>query len=254
MIKLGAQLFTIRNYIQTPKDFARSMEKIAAIGYDCVQISAVPSYDAKEYRNICDAYGLEIGLTHGNPDRIMNQTEQVIEDHQILGCPYIGIGCMPDRYRDPQWTAYFAEDFTEAAEKIKAAGMKLMYHNHGFEFQHHLNGRDLLECMTDAMPADILGITLDVFWVQAGGKNVMNVMAQYNDRLDCIHLKDMKSKGKELIFAEIGEGFMDNRAIIDAAEGYGTKYMFVEQDECYDRFPFESMKISYDNIAQKIMK
>ncbi len=253
MTKLGAQLYTIRNFIQTERDFARSMEKIKAIGYDCVQFAALENYDAKAYRKVCDAYDIEVGLTHTNPERILKEVDKVIEDHLILGCPYVGIGCMPDRYRAPEWISYFAEDFTEAAEKIKANGMKLMYHNHGFEFQHHLNGRDLLECMTDDMPADLLGITVDVFWTQAGGKNVMDVLEQYKDRLDCLHLKDWKSIHSKLFFAEIGEGYMDNKAIINFAQNAGTKYMFVEQDDCYDKTPFESLKISYDNITQKIL-
>ncbi len=40
-MKTGAQLYTIRTYTQNEKDFARSMKRIAQIGYKTVQISAV---------------------------------------------------------------------------------------------------------------------------------------------------------------------------------------------------------------------
>ena len=39
-------------------------------------------------------------------------------------------------------------------------------------------------------------------------------------------------------------------ALVDAAERGGVEYYLVEQDNCYDRDPFESMAISYRNLKQ----
>ena len=41
MMQLGAQLFTLRDYTQTAKDFAYSMGQVAKMGYKTVQISAI---------------------------------------------------------------------------------------------------------------------------------------------------------------------------------------------------------------------
>ena len=52
-------------------------------------------------REICDENGLQIVLTHTDPNRILNDTEAVIREHDIMGCDYIGIGMMPQKYASP---------------------------------------------------------------------------------------------------------------------------------------------------------
>ena len=66
-MKTGAPLYTIKSYTQNVKDFACSMKKIAEMGYKTVQISAVgKDLKPEQIREICDANGLEIALTHSD--------------------------------------------------------------------------------------------------------------------------------------------------------------------------------------------
>ena len=62
-------------------------------------------------------------LTHNPEARILGDTDALIKEHDILGCDYIGIGAMPERYRSnaPEWVDYFAKDFETAAKKIRDA-------------------------------------------------------------------------------------------------------------------------------------
>jgi len=50
----------------------------------------------------------------------------------------------------------------------------------------------------------------------------------------------------------VGEGNLNWKAIIEAAEEGGVEWYIVEQDSCYGRDPFESLAISYRNL--KAMK
>ncbi len=251
MTKLGAQLYTVRDYLQNQKDFTRSIKTVSEIGYTSVQISGVASYDAKEYRNICDAHGVSIDLTHTDANKVLSQTQKVIEDHKILGCDYIGIGSMPIKYRNKDWVHYFAEDFMPAIEEIHNSGMKLMYHNHAFEFQIRSGDKDLLQVLCDAIPSEYMGITMDLFWVQFAGKNVLDTIEMYKDRLECVHLKDVKAEnGLSSKLAVVGEGAMDYGKIIKAVNDCGTKHMFVEQDDCYGELPFDCLERSYNNIIK----
>ena len=95
MMRLGAQLFTLRDYTQTAQDLDRSLEQVARMGYQTVQVSAIGPIPARQVREICDKHGLQVVLTHWNPDRILNATAAVIEEHAILGCDYIGLGMLP---------------------------------------------------------------------------------------------------------------------------------------------------------------
>ena len=107
---LGAQLFTLREYTQTEKDLDFSLGKVAEMGYTTVQISAIGPIPAEKVREVCDRHGLKIVLTHTDPNRILNDTEAVIREHDVMGCDYIGIGMMPPKYRTPEWLCHFAED------------------------------------------------------------------------------------------------------------------------------------------------
>ena len=114
------------------------------MGYKTVQISAIGrELSPRRVREICDDNGLQIVLTHSDGNRILYDTQRLIEEHDILGCDYIGLGAMPDKYRTGEWISHFVDDFMEPARKIAAAGKLFMYHNHNFEFQKvSVSGRE----------------------------------------------------------------------------------------------------------------
>ena len=121
-MKVGAQLYTLREYCQNVKDLDYSLGRVREIGYETVQISGVGPIPAEKLRALCDRHGLEIVLTHTDPERILNDTQAVIREHETLGCRYIGIGMMPQKYRSPEWLWHFADDYKEPAGKIARAG------------------------------------------------------------------------------------------------------------------------------------
>ena len=86
-------------------------------------------------------------------------------------------------------------------------------------------------------------------------------------RADLVHLKDyrivMPPEGvtgeqtspkelrkKDVQFAEIGEGSLDMPGIINACIETGVKYMPIEQDTSYDLSPYDSIRISVENIRE----
>ena len=235
-MKTGAQLYTIRAYTQNEKDFARSMKRIAQTGYRTVQISAVgKDIRPERIREICDENGLEIVLTHSDVNRILYDTDRLIAEHDVMGCRYIGIGAMPDRYRAPEWLAHFAEDFREPARKIADAGKLLMYHNHNFEFRRiqaegEAQEKRIIEYLCDWFGPRELGFTLDTYWVQAAGADVCQWIGLLADRIPCVHLKDMAVGAEGAMMAPVMEGNLNFGAILKALEGTSCEYLLVEQD------------------------
>ncbi len=247
---LGAQLFTIRDYIQNERDFERSIKKISDIGYTTVQISGLGGgIKTERIREICDKHGLKIVLTHVGADRILHDTDKLIEEHNILGCDYIGLGMMPDKYISDYWFQYFVEDFQEPIKKIAASGKLFMYHNHNFEFEKMKEGR-IIERLLDAFPPEELGITLDTYWIQAAGADVLEWIKILKDRIPCVHLKDMTVKGFEQRFAPVLEGNMNFPAIFEALKETNAKYLLVEQDNSYGENPFDCLEKSYKNCIE----
>ncbi len=249
---VGAQTYTVRAYTQTERDLRVSLRRIAAIGYTSVQLSAVGPIEPHTLKDACDESGLAIVLTHTNPDRVMNDTDAVIAEHRTLGCKYIGIGSMPDRYRTVEWIDRFAADYLESAKKIRDAGMRLMYHNHNFEWEKLPDGRTMMDVLLDAFPAELMGVTLDTYWVQAAGADIVGWIERLGDRIPCVHLKDMAVKGFEQRMAAVGAGNINFDRVLAALEKNGrTEHLLVEQDHCYGASPFDCLAESYAFLKGK---
>jgi sugar phosphate isomerase/epimerase len=245
---LGAQLFTVRSYTQNEKDLDYTLGQIAKIGYTTVQISAVgSSIKPGKIRELCDKHGLKIVLTHSDPNRILNDTDQLIEEHKVMGSNYIGLGSMPDKYRNPEWIDHFAEDYKKAAIKIKNAGMLFMYHNHNFEFEK-VNGKYYMEYLMEGFTPEEMGFTLDTYWLQAAGLDVCQWVERLKNRIPCVHLKDMAMLRHEAVMAPVMEGNMNFEGILKTLKDTNCEYLLVEQDVCQES-PFECLRKSYYNLS-----
>ena len=167
-MKIGAQLYTIRDFTTNTADFAASMKKIASIGYQYVQVSGIGGdIPIKEVADICASNGLDIVVTHTNPIRVRDEIEAVIEDHRIMGAKYVGIGAMPGEYeRNIDGVKKFIAEYTPAVNALEKAGMMFMYHNHDFEFEKY-GSKLMIEHLKDDFPQ--IGFILDTYWVQAAG-------------------------------------------------------------------------------------
>ncbi len=246
-MKIGLQMFTLREFMQTEKDMNYTLGKIAKIGYKYVQISGGGAIDPKILRNICDFHGLKIVLTHVSPDRILNESEKLVEEHEILGCDYIGLGAMPAKYKDKGFVENFIEEFKVPAQIFKKSGKLFMYHNHAFEFEKY-EGKTILEMLKDGFDSDEMGFTLDTYWVQEGGGDVVSWFEKFKDRTPIIHLKDMGVSNGEKVMKPIYEGNINFNALLEKLNTWdNVKYALYEQDVC-EGSPFDCSKLTFENL------
>lgn len=245
-MQIGAQFYTLRDHCKTLEDFSEALKKVAAIGYRTVQISGVCPYEPAWLRDRLAENGLACVITHTNQDRIADETQAVIADHEVFGCDHIGVGSMPGQLRHPGDYESFVERFRPAGEAIAAAGKRLMYHNHHFEFMKAPDGKLYLEKLMEDFAPETLGFTLDTYWVQYGGGDPAEWLGRLAGRVPCIHLKDMACVSFEQHMAPVGEGNLNWPRILAAAEQAGAKYLLVEQDDCYGEDPFDCLRRSYD--------
>lgn len=243
-MKIGAQLYTVRDFCKTTEDFAKTLERVAQIGYTTVQVSGTCAYDPAWLDRELKKNGLTCPLTHISPDRIRDDTLAVIRDHEVFGCGHIGIGALPKAPDGLAEIDTFIADFLPAAKTIREHGKRLLYHNHQFEFGRYNKEKTYLEHILESFPQDLLGITLDTYWVQVGGGNPAEWLTKLRGRVPCIHLKDLAIERMEQRMAPVGSGNLNFDAILSAAESAGTEYLFVEQDDAYGKDPFEELSIS----------
>jgi len=246
-MRFGAQLYTVREFTQTHKDFAETIKKIAAIGYDCIQVSAInPEIPAQEVAETCQAYNLDIIISHVSPLKIIEETGQVIEDHLAMKAKYIGVGSLPNGYsHDKKGYRKFITDFIPAARAFKDAGFQLMYHNHHYEWEKFESKR-AIEYLFEKFPE--ANFTLDTYWIQAAGGDPAYWIDKFKGRVDVIHLKDYAVVGGKRRMAEVMDGNLNWGAIFKASANAGVKFGMVEQDECYGKDPFECLRASLLNL------
>lgn len=248
-MKIGAQLYTVRMFTQTVSDFEKTIKRVADIGYRTVQLSAIGKEVTPQIaREICDKYGMEIVLTHSDVNRILRDTENLIKDHEVMGCRSIGLGCMPEKYMNEDWIREFCADFRKPAQMIRDAGMQFMYHNHNFEFEK-IGGKLMMEYLLEAFEPEEMGIILDTFWVQTAGADVCQWIERLSDRLTCVHLKDRGVVKRQDVMMPVMEGNMNFPAIMEALEKTCCEHALVEQDTCQES-PFICLEKSYQNLKK----
>ena len=240
-MQIGAQLYTTRELCKTLEGFADTLSRVADIGYKTVQVSATCPFTGEWLKDQLARTGLKCVLTHTPRAQLLENLNQVIADHDVFGCDYIGLGFWAfDPEKDMSYRQ-FMDTWPAVARKLKAGGKYFMYHNHDREFIKP-DGKTYLEHLMEDVPADIMGFTLDTFWVQAGGGDPAQWLERMKGRIPCIHLKDY-AYGRSM--AVVGEGNINFDRVFEKAEAGGTKYMLVEQDDCHGEDPIECLRRSY---------
>ena len=141
----------------------------------------------------------------------------------------------PGNTFDIDITQAAVETFNKAGALLKKEGITLAYHAHGYEFRPHEYGT-LFDYM--ARNATDFKFELDVFWVQHGGVNPIELMNKYPDFVVLMHLKDMahgvkgNNTGKEDVEKNVilGQGQIDIAGIVKRARELGVQYMFIEDE------------------------
>lgn len=255
-MKAGLNLYSIRNLIQTEEDFLQTAIKLKEMGYSYMQFSGAP-FDAEKIKRVSEKSGMPVYLTHVPYNRIVNDTEALMEEHAKFNCKNIGLGAMSfNSILDEKLCLETIDDLEKTAQKMKANGFNFFYHHHHFEFLKH-SGKTILDLLIENAPS--VNFTLDTYWLQFGGADILETLDRLKGRYNCVHLKDYQQVyNKELNriepnFAPVGSGLLDFKAITKKMKEYGVEYYFVEQDNAAIlKDPLEQVKKSIDYIAKEL--
>ena len=146
--------------------------------------------------------------------------------------------------------------------------MKLLYHNHDFEFVK-IDGKNKLDILYADTTPEELGTQVDTCWAKVGGEDPAKYIMKYAGRAPLVHIKDfvgsksakmydlidggvVEENNEEAVPFElrpVGYGIQDVLSIIKAAENAGAEMVIVEQDNwSLGRNSIESAKLSVDYI------
>ena len=251
-IKIGVQLFTLRDHIKNYEDTDNTFAYLKnELGVDVIQISAIGDFEAEKQAELVKKYGFDVCVTHKPWDRIINDTDKLIEEHIMMGCDQIGLGCMPDEFRtDLSAVRRFIALANEAGRKMKAKGLTLAYHNHALEFARLEDGRTIMDVLIEETDPEVFFFIPDTYWIHMGGVNEAEYLRKLKGRIKVCHFKDWKVVLGENIgsITELGCGNLDFDACYKACIDAGVSYIVYEQDNNFAVDPLKSTAVSYNNL------
>ncbi len=244
-IPVALQLYSVR--MDCGKDFLKTIEAVAKIGYQGVEFAGYYGVPATQIRIVLDDNGLKVAGSHTNLDTLIGDNlKQTIEFNQILGNRNLILPWLPESYRDSKkaWLKT-AEMFNELVDKVTPAGMRIGYHNHAMEF----------DPIGGEMPWDIFAqntrkeVILQFDTGNAGDKHVnpLDFLKKYPGRSVTIHMKEYSSTNPTAL---MGEGDIPFKEIIQFCRDAGGTEWFIIEEENESLPPLETVEKNFHNFNQ----
>ena len=255
----GLNLYSLRTLISDEEGFLKTAAALREMGYTSIQYSGAP-YDPDRIGRVSRATGLPVVLTHVPMDRILNDTDALMSEHESFGCRIIGLGAMPPAtVADPEAFRKTVEALESAGRYMKENGFEFSYHHHHFEM-FLINGVTALEYIAENAPD--INVTVDTYWLQYGGADVIRTIDRLANRIKCIHLKDYRinrnvaENGAVSFtpgFAPVGCGVLDFKEIVRHCIAAKVEHFLVEQDDAVNYpDPLGQVKLSIDYIKENL--
>jgi sugar phosphate isomerase/epimerase len=253
---LGVQLYTVRSILPgKPLETLQEIEKTGYREVEAVMDGLDKIWPALEKTKL-KAVSLHADESLFAPGR-EEALETVIGDAKKRGFEYLVFPYLPPKQRGGLDTIRsLAERLNKAGERCRAAGLKLCYHNHAFEFDNK-ERRVPFDVLAETVDPKLVHFELDIFWVSVAGLDPVQMLDRYSGRIPLLHLKD-KAEGTPLqynesvsrrAFKEVGSGVIQIPAVLKAANSAGVQHYFVEQDFTPGN-PLVSLRQSYDYLKR----
>ena len=264
--KIGVQLFSIPKI--TEKDFAGTMRQLAAIGFKEIEFYGPYSFSATEdqqrwssvtpslgfsgsgffglttqqVKKILDDNGLSAPSMHTGLASLRGAMGPLAEAANMLGSKYV---ILPSAVTHTNLDGYKtqAEEFNTFGREAQKHGIRFAYHNHGNGLKP-LEGKIPFEFILESTDPKLVFFQMDIYWMTAGGVDVVAYLDKYPGRFRLMHVKDMS---KEVRFSgdggdpqqwielfpfltDAGSGVLDLKKIIPQAQKSGVEHFIIERD------------------------
>ncbi|HZQ20554.1 MAG TPA: TIM barrel protein [Terriglobales bacterium] len=242
---LGLELYSLRHHFV--KNVPLTLDYVHDFGFTEVEGDTY-GYQPTVFVNMLAARGMKLVGTFVDYEKFQNDLDDVIKDAKALGVQYVLCGWIPH-----EGTGFTDRDvhnaaklFNRVGEKLNAAGLKFIYHPHGYEFRPYKNGT-LFDLLAAETRPEFVSFELDVFWIEHSGADPVKLMRKYGTRFSLMHVKDLR-KGAARDFTgaapdtdsvAIGSGSVDWPGVLKEARRIGVKHYFIEDEssEAIDQIP-----------------
>lgn len=255
----GLALYTVRD--DMGNDARQTLKAVADAGYK--NIEAAGYADGKFYNMSPEAFKTvlnELNLTPisshqgsvtlDNADAMMADVKAAGFEYFVIPVPPMGLFTFDSENMTMGMTGgaeNLADILTTLGKKANAAGLKLLYHNHDFEFKADEGGVVPIDYLLEHTDPEFVNFQMDLYWVTKAGADPVAYFEKYPGRFKIWHVKDMDDQGR---FAPVGNGTIDFKRILDHKNLSGMKYYMVEQDQTFTMKPLEAINVSHKGIKE----
>lgn len=238
-IGIGLQMYTLRDV--TAVDFEGTLRKVAELGYEGVEFAGYGDIGAENMRDLLQELNLKAIGSHISLQALETNLENEIAYLKTIGAQYAICPWLPVEARDTEaWRGHLTK-FEAFGKRFREEGIAFAYHNHDFEFQVEIDGEIVFDALYDRISPEYLQVEMDIGWVQYAGKDPLEYIKKYTNRLPLLHLKDFRAgEGNGIDTVELGRGDLPLLPIIGAASEANVEWLIVEQDHCANP-PLESV-------------
>jgi sugar phosphate isomerase/epimerase len=254
----GLALYTVRDSMASnPK---ATLMAVADAGYAYIESADYAEgkfygMTPAEFKSTLDSLGLTAISAHMGMVTLEN-ADQLIADVKAAGITYFVIPVPPmgmftvDPATNTLGMKGTADELVTImntiGEKCHKAGLKLLYHNHDFEFMPLADGTIIEDVLLEKCNPEWVNFQMDLYWVTKANANALTYFEKYPGRFKAWHVKDMDQEGK---FAPVGTGTIDFKSILAQKEKSGMEFYLVEQDQTFGLDPMEAIKISHKGLV-----
>ncbi|SNT17589.1 MULTISPECIES: sugar phosphate isomerase/epimerase [unclassified Azospirillum] len=234
--KLGLQLYSLHDGLKA--DLDGTLAKVHAMGLRQVELYPMPGQTAEGWGRALDKAGLRAIGSHVQLSDLKTDLPGIIDRAKALKLSYVGVAWVkpgPEPLT-AQVMDQVAATYNAACPALRAAGIGLMYHIHGYELAGADQGSSLFDRLMAATDPACVTVEMDVFWVVRAGADPAALLHRYPDRIRMLHVKDIRrgaatssdGRADKADFVPVGQGAVDWPALFAAA---GKVDWFVLEDE-----------------------
>jgi len=237
-MEVSLQLYSIHE--ETKKDFKKSVEQVAKLGYKGVEFAGYGGLSAEELKVLLKENNLYSVGTHTGLQVFENSFDEELALSKAIGSKYII--CPYAQVDTREKIDKLVNLLNAAADKAAGENIKVGYHNHAHEFAE-ICGKFPLDIIAENTNDNVI-LELDVFWVAYAGIDPVDYIKKWGRKVELIHMKQMDS-GKANV--DMADGILDMKKIKEASR-YAT-YFVVEHEE-FDKPVWDSIKNDYDYLER----
>ena len=257
-IRMASPLYIVRDDCEN--DLFSVLSRLKALGFDGVEFLGFFGHTAKEVRQKLNELGLSALGNHVPYKDLVADADAVFDFHREVGCEYLTVADLP--------LADFgavSKSLDSLAEKARARGLRLLFHNHDGELIDRVEGVAALQYILDHTAPETLALEPDLGWLEVGGGDCAFYLTRYRDRCPVIHLKDYYASDNSKLgrvrdfvparggaerghfeFRPTGFGVLNLPKLLPLCLDCRPAWFVMDHDLAYERDPYEDLKLSLD--------